>query len=199
LHRVGLSADAANRLPHEFSGGQRQRIGLARALAPEPDILVADEPVSALDVSMRAEMLNLLTALRRRRGLAVVLIAHDLAMVRHAADRVAVMYSGKIVEMAPAEALFVAPQHPYTRELLASMPVADPAFERQVGVSVAEISQRSEWSSGCRFHPRCPLADERCRRHEPVLTGIAPGHLVSCHYPGEPEPRATKGENDGTF
>ena len=199
LQVVGLPAESANRYPHEFSGGQRQRIGIARALAPQPRFLVADEPVSALDVSVRAEILNLLSDQRRRLGLAVLLIAHDLTVVEQTADRVAVLFLGRIVEMAATNRLFGAAQHPYTVALMASAPVADPTRRRNRITLSGELPSPAEPPPGCKFHPRCPIAQERCLYEEPSLTEIAPGHDVACHYPGELSFQPVDREENGTF
>ena len=185
LQRVGLPSDSADRFPHEFSGGQRQRIAIARALATEPRLLVADEPVSALDVSVRAGILNLLSEQRKEWGLAVLLIAHDLAAVEQVADRVAVLYRGRIVESGTTRELFSAPLHPYSVIMLASAPVADPTRKSSRMEMSAWSSNTAEPHRGCRFHSRCPIVQERCRVEDPILTAIGAGHSVACHHPGE--------------
>jgi len=182
LSVVGLRAQHARRYPHEFSGGQRQRIGIARALAADPKFLVCDEPVSALDVSIQAQIINLLQALKGRFGLSLVFIAHDLAVVRHVADRIAVMYLGKIVETAPTRGLFSTPRHPYTRALLAAVPVPDPTLRRERILLAGEVPSPLAPPPGCRFHTRCVFAQERCRREEPALTADAAGHATACHF-----------------
>ncbi len=182
LGLVGLPASAAGRFPHEFSGGQRQRVGIARALSVNPEFLVADEPVSALDVSVQAQILNLLLEVQSSLGLTCLFVAHDLAVVRHVSDRVAVMYRGRIVEMAGAEAIYREPAHPYTRALLASIPVADPA-RRGTRPPVAGDPSAALPAGGCAFRSRCPIAAARCAEERPDLREVAPGHVAACHYP----------------
>ncbi len=182
LRRVGLRPEHADRYPHEFSGGQRQRICIARALASEPKLLVGDEPVSALDVSVQAQIVNLLEDLKRDLGLTLVVIAHDLAVIRHMADRVAVMYLGEVVELAETEALFTAPRHPYTRALLRAIPVPDPGARGATeGVLGGDLPSPAAPPPGCRFHTRCPFATEICATTPPVLTE-AGGARVACHH-----------------
>ncbi len=192
LDLVGLRKEYATRYPHEFSGGQRQRIGIARALALAPRFIVCDEPVSALDVSIQAQIINLMADLQKAFDLAYLFIAHDLGVVKHVADRVAVMYLGRIVEIADKRALFATPKHPYTRALLAAVPVArrpahraTPADSRERSSLVTlsgEIPSPSDPPSGCHFHPRCPEVQSQCRSDSPVLRDIGPGHRVACHF-----------------
>ncbi|SHE51536.1 oligopeptide transport system ATP-binding protein [Loktanella atrilutea] len=186
LDLVRLPQDAADRLPHAFSGGQRQRIGIARALAVEPEVLVADELVSALDVSVQAQVVNLLLELQDRLSLTVVFVAHDLRLVRHISHRVAVMYLGKVVEVAPTETLFKAPKHPYTQALLAAAPEVDPTRRTRRVAAKGELPSPINLPSGCLFHTRCPHAFDRCVSDVPQLTPRRPGHVAACHLP-DPE------------
>ncbi len=180
LEMVGLSADALNRLPSQFSGGQRQRIGTARALAMEPTVILADEPVSALDVSIQAQVINLLMDLQARLGLTMMFITHDLRVVRHISDRIAVMYLGKILELGPTKEIFAHPMHPYTRALLAAAPELDPTIRNEVSALQGDPPSPIHIPSGCRFHPRCSLARESCKTGIPPLQKIGPGHFSAC-------------------
>jgi oligopeptide/dipeptide ABC transporter ATP-binding protein len=182
---VGLDAAAAARHPHEFSGGQRQRICIARAIACQPDLIVADEALSALDLSLQAQILALLQDLKTRFALTYLFISHDLSVVRRIADRVAVMYLGRVVELAATRALYEQAHHPYTRALLAAVPVADPALERARPYQplAGEPPSASHPPPGCPFHRRCPRAQARCRSEPPTLAEVAPGRAVACHYP----------------
>ena len=186
LAMVGLEPEQMNRYPHQFSGGQRQRIGIARALAAEPRLLIADEPVSALDVSVQAAIINLLREIREKTGTALLFIAHDLAVVEHISDRILVMYLGRVVESAPARELYRGARHPYTRALLSAVPTLAP--ERPGRIKLAgDVPSPLNPPSGCAFHPRCPFARERCRRERPALTETAPGHRTACFYPEKAE------------
>ena len=184
---VGLNVGHLNRYPNAFSGGQRQRIGIARALATRPGLIVADEPVSALDVSIQAQILNLLQDLQEKLGLTYLFIAHDLSVVEHIADRVAVMYVGKIIELADTEELYLNPKHPYTEALLSAVPKPDPRLEERQIILSGEVANPADPPSGCSFHPRCRYAQELCKQETPVLEEVAPGHFTACHFAAELE------------
>ncbi len=188
LTLVGLDPSHANRYPHEFSGGQRQRIGIARAIALDPDFIVCDEPIAALDVSIQAQVVNLLERLQNTLGLSYLFISHDMSMVRHIADRVAVMYLGRIVELAPVDVLYETPLHPYTRALHSAVPVPDPVVEsaRTRVILEGDIPSPANPPGGCPFHTRCPKARERCSTDVPEWRELDPGHWVACHFADEP-------------
>ena len=181
MDKVRLPREAVGRWPHEFSGGQRQRIGIARALAAEPDLIICDEAVSALDVSVKAQIVNLLQDIQQELGLALLFISHDLAIVEHMTHRVAVMYLGKIVEVAPKRAIFAAPRHPYTKALLSAVPVPEPGAARERIILKGDVPSPINPPKGCRFHTRCPYAFDRCRSEEPPLRPTEHGHLAACH------------------
>jgi oligopeptide/dipeptide ABC transporter ATP-binding protein len=187
LGKVGLPADAVDRFPHEFSGGQRQRIGIARAIALNPKLLICDEPVSALDVSVRSQILNLLMQLQKELNLTLIFIAHDLAVVKHISDRIAVMYLGRIVETAASDTLYQRPLHPYTHSLIRSIPVPDPAQRKQMAVLEGDVPSPINPPSGCHFHTRCPHARKRCLNEVPLLRPAPdqPEHLTACHFAEE--------------
>ena len=185
MDAVGLETKHLKRYPHAFSGGQRQRIGIARALAPNPPLIICDEAVSALDVSIQAQILNLLQDLQEAYGLTYLFIAHDLAVVEHIADRVAVMYAGEIVEMASSDDLFEKPLHPYTEALLSAVPQPDPEAKVERIILTGEVADPADHPSGCRFHPRCRYAKEICKSEAPAADEIEPGHTVACHFARE--------------
>jgi peptide/nickel transport system ATP-binding protein len=193
LRMVGLRPEYIRRYPHAFSGGQRQRIGIARALALNPSLIVADEPVSALDVSVQAQILNLMLALQKQLGLTYLFVAHDLSVVKHVSDRVAVMYVGRIVEMADTQRLFGAPKHPYTEALLSAVPKPDPRLRAQRIVLEGDVADPANPPAGCYFHPRCRYAQDVCQRETPRLEEIAPDHFVSCHRARELTLRGVSG------
>ena len=184
LDEVDLTREAAQRYPHEFSGGQRQRVGIARALALGPECIFCDEPISALDVSVQVQIVNMLQRLQKERNLAYLFIAHDLAMVHHLSRRIGVMYLGRLVELGDGDAVYHRPLHPYTQALIAAVPVPDPHCRRQVCLS-GEVPSPLDPPAGCVFHPRCPLADERCRSEVPVLRDMGAGRMAACHHAGK--------------
>lgn len=182
LEEVGLNAEQSNRYPHEFSGGQQQRIGIARALAVEPEFIVCDEPISALDVSIQSQIINMLVDLQEDKGLTYIFIAHDISVVKHISDRIGVMYLGSLVELVKGDTIYSRPLHPYTKVLLSSVPVPDPEKNRSMQrmEMIGEIPSAIDPPSGCRFHPRCPIASEKCKKEVPQLKEEEPGHFVAC-------------------
>lgn len=184
LQRVGLQSDCYHRFPHEFSGGQRQRIGIARALAMNPKLMIADEAVSSLDVSIRSQIINLMVDLKNEFHLTYLFISHDLSIIKHVCDRIMVMYLGKTVEIAPRNTLFRAPLHPYTVALISAVPVPDPDYHVERIILPGDVPSPIDPPSGCRFHTRCPVVQKRCADEEPLLLEKEPNHLVACHFPG---------------
>jgi len=194
---VGLRKEHLDRHPHDFSGGQRQRIGIARALILKPKVIIADEPVSALDVSIQSQVLNLLKDLKKEFNLTLIFISHDLSVVRHLCDRIAVMYLGRVVEIADKKQLFTNPSHPYTRALLSAVPIANPKAKRERVILKGDLPSPANPPSGCTFHPRCPVANESCKTNIPILQDIDSGHHVSCHLFTEGKTIETKEEKIG--
>jgi oligopeptide/dipeptide ABC transporter ATP-binding protein len=194
---VGLRKEHLDRHPHDFSGGQRQRIGIARALILKPKVIIADEPVSALDVSIQSQVLNLLKDLKKEFNLTLIFISHDLSVVRHLCDRIAVMYLGRVVEIADKKQLFTNPSHPYTRALLSAVPIANPKAKRERVILQGDLPSPANPPSGCTFHPRCPVANESCKTKIPILKDIDSGHLVSCHLFTEGKVKEVKEEMIG--
>ena len=184
LDLVGLDSEILKRLPHELSGGQRQRVVIARALALAPSLMILDEPTSSVDVSVQAQILSLLEALKQRRGLTYLLISHNLVVVRYMSDVVAVMYLGKIVELAAGAALFTAPQHPYSAALISAIPIPDPGSRKVAALAQGDVPSPVHTPTGCRYHPRCPYAEAICREQEPQLREVGTGHFAACHFPG---------------
>ena len=191
MDMVGIDRSYLSRFPHEFSGGQRQRIGIARALATQPKLVICDEPVSALDVSVRAQVLNLIDSLKEQFGLTYIFISHDLSVVHHICNRVAVMYLGRIVELADKQGLYSKPMHPYTQALLSAIPLPDPETHRERIILQGDVPNPANPPKGCHFHLRCPYATQRCREEAPLLTELEPGHFAACHLACGEAPRPT--------